>query len=146
MAKKFNFRLQTVLNLRSEKVKEAKDALNIALLNKYQQIEIIDSLIVEKKIQMQQQDKSVKASQMQALRDHIVSLEQEILRAESILKDLIKIETKCREKLSTALQEEKVLLKLQERKILEHKQNLQREETIFLDEVGTQLYIKNKII
>jgi len=143
MAKKFNFRLQTLLNLRSEQVKSAKDALNLALRDRYIQENIINSLVEKKNIQLQQrQVETTKAIQMQAVWDYISALEREILTEKKKLAELIKIENNCRKKLNLALKEEKVLLKLREKKIQEHMQIVQREETNFLDEIGTQIYLR----
>ena len=143
MAKKFNFRLQTLLNLRSEQVKSAKDALNLALRDRYIQENIINSLVEKKNIQLQQrQVETTKAIQMQGVWDYISALEREILTEKKKLAELIKIENNCRKKLNLALKEEKVLLKLREKKIQEHMQIVQREETNFLDEIGTQIYLR----
>ena len=140
MAKKFRFRLEAVLKIRTEAVKEAKNSLNVALRHRYEKEMEIENLQQVKNEQLTQQMNSSKAKNMQTIKDYIVNLDNQILQKEK--EKLIEIENVRRERLNEAMKEEKVIEKLKEKKIAEHELELKREETNFLNEIATQQYMK----
>jgi flagellar FliJ protein len=142
MAKKFRFRLESILNLRSEKVDEAKNDLNVAIRYRNEKEDEIENLSNQKQQKLNEQNKFKKAQDMQALKDHINSIDYSIEKKNKEKEKLIEIENARRLRLNEAMKEEKVIMKLKEKKIEEHQHELLREETNFLDDIATQQYIK----
>ena len=141
MAKKFNFRLESVLKIRTEKVEETKNSLNVAVRNRYEKENEILTLTGEKKHFLAEPQIVLKASDMQATKDYMSSIDRQLEIKENEKIKLIEIEKYRLEKLNEALKEEKVIVKLKEKKLTEHQQKVNREETNFLDEVGTNQFI-----
>ena len=142
MAKKFRFRLETVLKLRTEAVEEAKNLLNVALRYRYEKEKEIEELKNQKQNQLEKQMNVNQAQDFQMLKDHITSLDKQIEKKEIEKQKLIEIENARRIRLNEAMKEEKIILKLKEKKIQEHKAELLKEETNFLDEIASQQYVK----
>ena len=145
MAKKFHFRLQTVLNIREKQVTEAKNELYEVLRLKFQKEAEITELIKEKNLQFEAKRKTtLKAMEMQSVKDHINMLNYKITKAKNELLKIEEIEKIKRNNLNEALQKEKILLNLKEKKIEEYKKELNIEETNFLNEISSQMYQRNK--
>jgi len=142
MAKKFRFRLETVLKIRTEKTEEAKNALNIALRNRYEKEMEIETLKKNKKEQLKKQTVTSKAQDMQTIKDYIVNLDNQIEYKEKEKEKLIEIENVRRTELNESMKEEKIIAKLKEKKFAEHNLELKREEDNFLNEIATQQYIR----
>ena len=142
MAKKFKFRLETLLKIRTEAVEEAKNSLNVALRYRYEKERQIDELKNTKQEQLQKRLNVTRAQDMQILKDHINSLDAQIEKEEIEKQKLIEIENVRRMRLNEAMKEEKVILKLKEKKLQEHEKELKREETNFLDEIASLQYSK----
>ena len=144
MAKKFRFRLEALLKIRADAVKEAKNSLNIALRYRYEKERQIENLKNVKQEQLEKRLNVSKAQDMQILKDHINSIDNQIANEELEKQKLIEIENARRMRLNEAMKEEKVILKLKEKKLQEHEQELKREETNFLDEIASQQYMKKQ--
>lgn len=136
MAKKFDFRLQSVLNLRTYKVGEAKDALNFAVKSRVQKETAISECHTQKSELFRIQNNSSKAADFQAKYNHINHLDFEISRLEKEKVRMQEIENLRRGHLSKALKEEKVLVKLKEKKQVAYKYQLDQEEIKSLDEIA----------
>lgn len=136
MAKKFDFRLQSVLNLRSYKVDEAKNALNLDMKSRLQKEEAIIETNSRKSELFRMQSNFQKASDFQAKFNHINHLEFEINQLEKEKVRMQEIEKLRRGHLTKALKEEKVLVKLKEKKLESHNYEIEREETKSLDEIA----------
>ncbi|MDQ1265960.1 MAG: Flagellar FliJ protein [Bacteroidota bacterium] len=144
MAKKFVFALESVLKLRSHKVEEAKDSLNRILgLRLKKESDIADKEEYMKQL-LQKKPASSGVKEMQAQWYHKIYVEDEIRVMEREKEQLIEIENVRRVELSEAMKEEKILLKLREKKEVQHQDEIKREETIFLDEIAGSRYIRNK--
>jgi flagellar FliJ protein len=136
MAKKFDFRLQSVLNLRSHKVEQAKDSLHqVQSIRNQKQNTINENLTIRSEL-FNQKTVSFKASEAQHRIHHINHLEDEIKQLESDKIRLIEIENLRRGHLTKAMKDEKVLVKLKEKKMDDFKYNINREETQELDEIA----------
>ena len=144
MAKKFRFRLESVLKIRAEKTEEAKNALNIALRNRYEKEMEIESLQNLKNAEFEKQSVIKKAQEMQIIKDYIVNLDNQIEQKEKEKLKLIEIENVRRTELNEAMKEEKIIAKLKEKKLDEHNLELKREEENFLNEIGTQQFIRKQ--
>ncbi|MDR0926944.1 MAG: flagellar export protein FliJ [Ignavibacteria bacterium] len=144
MAKKFRFRLESILKIRGDKVEETKNALNIALRYRYEKEAEIDDLQQTKQVALSKPITISKASDMQSHRDYINGIDATVTLREQEKTKLIEIENSRRSRLNEAMKEEKVIAKLKEKKLEEYKMDLAREETNFLDEIATQQFFKKK--
>jgi flagellar protein FliJ len=139
MAKKFNFKLESVLKYRADKVSQAIDSLNQAVkirIEKQKEINDTESRIIEIASKF---DNKTKARDLQVRDSHIVFLNEEILRLEQEKKQIIEIESIRRLKLTRAMKDEKVLEKLKEKKLETYNEELKKEEGLVLDEIGLRI-------
>lgn len=143
MAKKFRFRLESVLKLRTDNVNDAKNALMVVLQQRYNKEEEIKNLQTLKQDFLVQQMLAKTAADMQANKDYIRNLDAQVEIKEKEKEKIIEIENEKRRLLNEAVKEEKVLLKLKEKKYEEYQQELGKEETKFLDEIASNKFIKN---
>lgn len=143
MAKKFRFRLESVLKLRTDNVNDAKNALMVVLQQRYNKEEEIKNLQTLKQDFLAQQMLAKTAADMQANKDYIRNLDAQVEIKEKEKEKIIEIENEKRRLLNEAVKEEKVLLKLKEKKYEEYQQELGKEETKFLDEIASNKFIKN---
>jgi flagellar FliJ protein len=141
MAKKFNFRLEPILKIRTEKVEETKKSLSTAIRSRYEKEDEISNLNNQKKQFLTEPQITSKASDMQATKDYVNNMDGQLQKKEDEKIKLLEIENHRRERLNEALIEEKVIVKLKEKKITEHQQQIDKEEKLFLDEVGTNQFI-----
>lgn len=136
MAKKFSFKLQSVLNLRKYKVEEAKLSLSEAMSIRLEK----DRLIAERQRYheelLRSEIKSTKAVDFQVLINHRSFVEQEIERLENEKSHILEIEALRKKKLAGAMQKEKVFDKLKEKQRLQHIDEMQKEENQQLDEIA----------
>lgn len=144
MAKKFSFKLESVLKYRADKVNQAIDALNQVVKLRIEKEKKINELIQLKKEIYSQGKNKVKASDLQTKNNYLNSLDEEISKLENEKKQIIEIENIRRIKLTEAMKDEKVLEKLKEKKISSYKEEIRKEEGIFLDEIGIKGIEKNK--
>jgi flagellar export protein FliJ len=136
MAKKFNFRLDSILRLRNHKVSLAKDELSRAAgLRSQKESQIEDKENYYRKMQ-QSQKGLISACELQAQFHHKTFVEEEIKKLQVERIRLKEIENLKMKTLSTAMQEEKVLEKLKDKKLIEHKSQMNKEETTTLDDVA----------
>jgi flagellar protein FliJ len=144
MAKKFEFRLEKVLNLRSQKVSQEKIALGR-----------VQSIRLLKEQEMQEQEdytnqinrqKSLKANaaMFQALQSHKSYIREEMVKLSEEVVQLREIEKLRRIRLNDAMVDEKVLEKLKERKHSVHIEEVKREETNLLDEIASDRIQRRK--
>lgn len=145
MAKKFSFRLDSILNLRSHKVKQEKEAL--------QQIQ---SQRIKKDIEIEECKKELENSFMEKSGKFSVEilqqnyfrqefLKENIVKLEKEKKRLLEIETQRKKILFEAQKEEKILLKLKEKKLLEYKFELDQEDSKVMDEIAINQISKKEI-
>ena len=78
---------------------------------------------------------------MQTTKDYMKNMDTQLKKKEIEKIKLLEIENKRREILNEALKEEKVIVKLKEKKIAEHQEKINKEEKDFLDEIGTIQFI-----
>jgi len=136
MAKKFNFRLESVLKLRSEKVAQAQDSLFQAQKVRIEKENIIQSYNELKRNLGIEGKQLIKASSLQAISNRKAHLDTEIKRLDGERKQILEIEELRRQKLTKAMIEEKALEKLKEKRMIEHNNELKSEEIKFFDEVA----------
>jgi len=144
MAKKFNFKLDPVLKIRSYKVKEAKEDLGKTVSDR-----VKAELEIENRQQylndyVQSKIGKLNAAELQTHWNHKGYIEDEINNLSEERQKLIIIEEKKRVKLDTAMQKEKVISKLKERRKTEYTDTLNKEETKEMDEIARNMNRLNK--
>lgn len=144
MAKKFNFKLESVLKYRTEKVSRAKDSLNQAVKLRIDKEKAIIDTADERSGFQQTNTGKIKASDLQAKGSYLNFLEEEIKRLENEKLQILEIEELRRKKLIVAMKDEKVIEKLKEKKRLIHFEEIKKEESKFMDELGLKTINKNR--
>lgn len=143
MAKKFNFRLDKVLNLKSQKVQELKEALNIIVVSRIAKEKEIDQKQNYLNNLLNSKKGVLPASSLQTTWSHKTFIQDTIKKLKIEREQLIEIENLRRQKLVEAMKEEKILLKLKDKKKNQHNQELSREEVKILDEIANIKFINN---
>ncbi len=146
MAKIFRFKLEPVLKLRTHKVQIALDSLNQAVkLRNEKELMIIQQNDIRNNL-IGSGIKSSKVRELQAIFHHRDHIDNEIMKLQDEKKRITEIENVRRTKLTIAMKEEKVLEKLKEKKQILHKEDVEREEGKFLDEIAINSHIKSNVI
>lgn len=142
MAKKFSYRLESLLNFKSFKVKELEETIQKILYYKIQteheiskNIEYLESLNNHK-------NGHFRALEIQALNYHKEYIKDEIANLRKELERIIELENIFRQRLTEAMKEEKVLQKLKEKQYENYMYEVNREETKLLDEITIQKEIR----
>ncbi len=136
MAKKFTFRLDPILKIRSYIVSLTKDELTQIVRKRNEKEELINNKEQYYKSLIAIKPNSGKALDMQAIVSHQEKVKEEIKKLKYEKTQLQEIENYKRAKLTDAMQKEKMLEKLKERKKEIHNNQLSKEETIILDDIG----------
>ena len=142
MPKKFQFRLEQVLKIKSHYANLAKDLLNqVVLLRTNKESEINNqeeyrTHCLAKKVIIN------KASHLQTQWYHILHINDTIHQLEYEKKQLLEIENLRRRQLTAAMKEEKILEKLKDKKKLLHEEMVRHEETKILDEISHNKFLK----
>lgn len=143
MAKKFSFRLEPVLKIREQNKKIAQAELMIAINER-----IETELYIQKQKEyiaklntIQKED--LKIDELRNLYYHKLYLKAEIQKFEERKEILTEKEKVKQRHYNSALQEEKIMLKLKEKQKIIHKEIAEKEEQKNLDETG--LRISNKL-
>lgn len=135
MAKKFVFRLESLLNLKTHKVKEIEEAIQKILYFRYR---------TEEEIQKQEEylrtisngnNGHFKALDLQAQINHKEYIYTEIGKLRTQLERIVEIENIYRQRLAEAMKEEKILEKLKDKKLETYNEEVKKEETKQLDEI-----------
>ncbi len=136
MAKKFSFRLEPLLSIRSHKAQIAREELSrIVNMRRERELRIeahlkyINSLLLRR-------ESSSKAAEYQTKIHHIEFIESEINNLRKEIQQISEIEEIKREILNNALKQEKILQKLKERRLAEYKEEADREEINLMNEIA----------
>ncbi len=144
MAKKFIYRLESLLNLKSFKVKEIEESIQKVLYYKVQ----TEDEIRRNEEYLRELNSTPngyhKALEIQALNYHKDYIKEEIKELRNELARIVEIENLLRTRLVEAMKEEKVLQKLKERQYEEHVFLINQEETKLLDEISIQKEIRDR--
>ncbi|MGQ9819220.1 MAG: flagellar export protein FliJ [Candidatus Kapaibacteriales bacterium] len=142
MAKKFKYRLESLLNLKAQKVKEIEEAIaKILYFRKESEEEIAEQEEYLRNF-IQTKNGVTTALEIQTRQHHREFIEEEISRLRKHLERIIEIEMIFRQRLVEAMKEEKVFEKLKERKFNEYNEEVKREETKILDEISINKVIR----
>ncbi len=145
MAKKFNFRYESILKLRTEKVTQAQESLNQVVKVRIEKEKTIENYKIYKDNLHITTDKSTKASDLQYSFYHKQAIDNEIKKLESEKLQIVEIEKLRRNKLTLAMKDEKVMEKLKDKKNEKYIEEMKLEEGKFLDEIGiNQVHTKDE--
>ncbi len=143
MAKKFSYRLESLLQLRQQSTRIAKTEYSVAASERSSKEKQISDLVDYKTELNAVELQSLKISDIINLQSHKQSIVELTKQFEDQKNILLEKERVKHQKYFIALQEEKVLTKLKDKKIEEHSRKFNKEEQIELDEIA--LKIKSKI-
>lgn len=144
MAKRFNFKLDPVLKLRSQKLEEAKNDLSqirAKRIEKEKQIEGFRLNLIE---HSKSRENKKKLEDILAYYDYKESLEFEIKKALRERDNLLDIESLKIKKVNDALKEEKIITNLKDKQFDEYKNDIKKEEISILDEISLRNFSMNK--
>lgn len=136
MAKKFQYRLESLLNIKAQKVKEIEEAIAKILYFRSETEKEIAEQQEYLLAQFQTKNGYTTALEVQAHQNHREFIQEEIAKLRQQLQRIIEIEMIYRKRLTEAIKEEKVLEKLKERKFNEYNKEVKKEETKLLDEIS----------
>lgn len=136
MAKKFNFKYNSILKLRAEKVNQAQELLFQAERIKIEKQKIIAEYKNYINGLLNNNTKNYKISDFQNIAYHKQFINSQIEKLEKEKVQIDEIISLRRNKLNEAMKDEKVLEKLKEKKLNSYKEELNKEETKFLDEIS----------
>lgn len=140
MAKKFEFRLETILRLRTHKAQAAKEDLQKAVgarTLKEQEIEDTTNYLLGLR---NAGYGLVKSDELRAMDDHKRHVERTIEEMKKELTRLLEIEAAKRIVLNNAMREQKIMEKLKEKKFETYRFELNKEESQTLDAIGIARY------
>jgi flagellar protein FliJ len=139
MAKRFQFRLDPLLNIKTFKAKEAKENLLQIMGFRIKKEEEIEQHLDYYSSLLKSRKGNNIASDLQTIFYHKVYVEGQIKKLGKEKDELIEIEELKRNVLIQAMKEEKILDKLREKKMITHNQELIKEENKVLDEIGIKI-------
>ncbi|OQY09452.1 MAG: flagellar export protein FliJ [Marinitoga sp. 4572_148] len=146
---RFHFSLERLRNLK-ERLEE--DAKRIFLEATAERIRAEEALVeINNKIKEENKrfihqisNNLITIQEIQQWRSYLESLEKEKIRLGEIYREKLSIEEEKRQLYLEARKERIILDKLKERKFEEYKLEYQREENRNLDEIGIQMFYRNK--
>lgn len=144
MAKKFKFKLESFLKLKSFNVTKAEDALNKVLILKYEKEAEIEN-IKDEISDLNNNPKKQTIIDLQARFHRKIFLEERIVQIKYEITKIVEIENLKRKELQEAMKEEKILEKLKEKKRDEFKFEMGKEEDLALDEISIVAFGKKLI-
>lgn len=143
MAKKFKFKLDSFLKIKKFNVQKAEDELNKILSLKYAREQTILSLKNEI-IEINNFKGKSTIVDLQSNFHRKTFIDELIVKEKYEITKLEEIEKIKRQDLSNALKEEKIIDKIKDKKMVEHKFELNKEEEFQLDEIGIAGFVKNR--
>lgn len=144
MPKKFSFKLETVLKLRSYKVSLKQEELNVVVASR-----IAKQKLKEDKLNyLLEMDKKIKERrgilELQAGFHHKVFVQDEIKRIEREIDSILEIENLKRLELIEVMKDEKAIEKLKEKRFEQYKFDMGLEEGKMLDEIAIGRFAKQE--
>ncbi|MBM2815138.1 MAG: hypothetical protein HW421_1900 [Ignavibacteria bacterium] len=142
MAKRFQFRLEPLLKLRSHKVEQAKEALHFVMAMRIAKDEMIEMQKDYLKELTAKKMESSSVAEIQAHWHHKVYIEEDIKKLIVERNQILEIESLKRDDLALVMKDEKIILKLKDKKLIAHKKEVLKEETQAFDETAQIQYIR----
>jgi len=144
MAKKFNFKLDPVLRIRNYKVKEAKEDLGKTISERVKAELEIENRQKYLNDFLKSKTGKISAAELQTQWNHKGFIEGEINDLGEERQKLITLEERKRLKLDVAMQKEKVITKLKEKRKTEYEDEINKEEVKEMDEIARNMDRMNK--
>lgn len=138
--KKFNFKFESILNIRTHKVNLAKEDLAKVIKEKIKRYDIISEYNEEVSSLLQYNLNDV--SYLQARNYRIRHIEDQIKKLNTEIRNIEEIENVRREKLAELLKEEKIMEKLKEKDFNQYKYEINKKDNEFIDEIANQRAFK----
>lgn len=143
MAKRYEFRFETLLRLRQQREDERKRVV-AARLREIQSLEERRAML-EDRIQQQTEQvrdalrsSTLNLEDLKLSRHWMVRLRRGVMETNSALKTMCAILAKERQQLAEAAKDKKVLARLKERRLAEYLAEVDRREQLELDEMNAQ--------
>jgi len=143
MAKRFNFRMDSLLKIRAHKVDMAKDELAKVVAFRHSKENIKVNYINEIELISSQKGK-LNLDDLRGNFHRKSFLKDEIDKVESEIERIKELENVRIQQLQAVMREEKVLINLKEKKHQIHLQELKAEENIMFDEISLTRFITNE--
>ncbi len=144
MAKKFDFRLDSVLRLNTHKVKIAEESLmeivNIRTAKERREEELTLYLAGLRAREF----KSANAGELQAHYYHIASIETQVKELRKEIGQILELENLKRMKLTEAMKEERIMEKLKEKKYEEYVRENEADDIKNLNEIASTRHYKTR--
>jgi flagellar FliJ protein len=144
MAKAFEFRLEKLLEVRRAK----EEAAQRELARARQAVEVRNAVILglmdreddaKSDLRALQQAGAVDLERLRMSADFVVAVERQLRREYDALQRLVQVEMEKRESLTQARKDLRVLERHREQELRLYRQDLDRQERKFLDEIGGNL-------
>ncbi|MBU1078165.1 MAG: flagellar export protein FliJ [Spirochaetes bacterium] len=147
--KRFQFRLQKLLEIREHKERLVKNELAKAERKKYIQVEKKDRMHAEldesrNKMKEEEKERLLSVERMKLYQRYFKRLGSGMKMQDKLIMIADEEIGLINEKLVEARKQRRILEKLKENKLKEYNYELQKEEQDFFDEVGNTNYIKEK--
>lgn len=143
MAKKFDFRLDSVLRLNTHKVKVAEEAL-LEIVNIRSQKEQKEKELFVYLTELQGKEfRSANAGKIQAHYYHMAHIESQIKELRKEINQILELENIKRLRLTEAMKDERIMEKLKEKKFEEYVKDNEAEEMKVLNEIASTRHYKS---
>jgi flagellar FliJ protein len=144
MAKAFEFRLEKLLEIRRAK----EDAAERELASARQAVEVRNAVILDlmdreddakSDLRELQQGGAVHVERLRMASEFVAAVERQLRREYEELQHLVQVEMQKQEALTQARKDVRVLERHREKELVVYRQDLDRQERKFLDEIGGNL-------
>ncbi|HVE39108.1 MAG TPA: flagellar export protein FliJ [Planctomycetota bacterium] len=144
MAKAFEFRLEKLLEVRRAK----EEAAQRELASARQAVEVKNAVILDlmdreddakTDLRSLQQAGAVDVERLRLSSEFVAAVERQLRREYDLLQRLVQVEMEKRERLTEARKDVRVLERHREKEVVTYRQDLDRQERKFLDEIGGNL-------
>lgn len=146
--RKFQFRLQTLLKLRQIQEKQAKVALAEATNRFVNEKQILQELEkrLDKSFELfrQEQKQNITVDMLKMFHDYFDTMKRTINQQRQAVAAAEQNRLKCLQALETAMQNLQLVEKFHEKRLEEYSIELLQEEQKLLDEIGLQIYSRQK--
>jgi flagellar export protein FliJ len=143
MAKRFQYRLESILKIKTNNVELAKEELAKVIALKVKKLDDINTKNNEIGA-LNLPTLKPKLDELRTIHHRKSFLESEKVKLKTEIEGIEDIENLRKQKLQIAMQEEKVFLKLKEKEFEEFRKELLKEEAIFFDEIAINRFVRQE--
>ena len=146
--RRYQFRLQTLLNYRKMLTNQAQAELGRAVKEWQMQVDILNSLTIDNEnveAQLRKiQQKPVAIDELLDCHTYGALIKHKIQQQRERVQSAERYCSECRAKLAETMKHEKLVQKLKEKRLAQYKEELLCQEQKDLDEIGLQLYTRGE--